>query len=1033
MSHTEEELALSPRQPLNRRRVRRISGFGQTKSNRDRVLRVATVNIGTMAGRSREVVEMLARRRVDICAVQEVRYKAQGVRIYGSGNERYKFWWSGGEERERGVGLLVREEWVENVIEVVRWNDRMMKIKMVGGKKVMHIFSVYAPQQGRANIEKEEFREKLTDKIQEVPDRDVVLIAGDLNGHIGTDRTGYENVMGEFGYGVRNEEGEEILRLCQENNLKIYSTWFKKRDEHLVTYSSGGNKTQVDFIMGSPDGIDPKDCKVIPGEACITQHRLLCMDMKMTNLKAPKGRRREKKIKVWKLKDPEVKQRFLQMLRERLGEEDSREWEVTSDIFMKVAKEVCGEATGHRQKERETWWWSEEIRQVLKEKKEAYKTWQREGTEFSRERYREICRRAKREVSRAKDTAWREWSKEINTVEGKQRMFKIAKQMRKERKDVTGGKYIKDEDNNILIEEQDIRERWKQYFASLLNEENPHNIEELPPTEGPLEEISEEEIRRALGNMKRGKATGPSGLSSDILREAGDIGVAELLKVCRKLETENVPVSWKDSTTVAIYKGKGDALECGKHRGIRLLEHPMKIWEKVMENRLRKLVVIDEIQFAYQEGRSTMDAIFIVRQVQEKYTKKKKRVYHIFVDLEKAFDRIPREAIRWALRRQMVPERLVNQVMALYVGTTSRVRTGAGMTEKFEIGVGVHQGSALSPLLFILIMQEATRNLRNGEVMELLYADDLVIMAEERDDVVERFNRWKENLEERGMKINMEKTKVMITGEAPAKREEVGRFPCGCCGKGVGNNSIYCTLCRKWCHKRCSGLRDLRRAGNNFICPACVRGPLEAREREVEVEGEKLKVVDSFSYLGDKLSCESGAEAATKHRVAVAWAKWREIGSLLVNKSIPLGSRANVYEACVRSVMLYGAETWPTTREIERRVRSADCRMLRYMAGVRWEDYVSNEEVVRRCGLEDVVSVMRRRRLRWYGHVERRDEEHILRRAMEMEVAGRRPRGRPRKTWRETIEEDMRGLGLRRRDVYDRGKWRGLIARPTPT
>merc|ERR1712121_423716 len=101
--------------------------------------------------------------------------------------------------------------------------------------------------------------------------------------------------------------------------------------------------------------------------------------------------------------------------------------------------------------------------------------------------------------------------------------------------------------------------------------------------------------------------------------------------------------------------------------------------------------------------------IFIIRQLKEKYQEKKLKLYHVFVDLEKAFDRVPREVIRWALRRQKVPERLINLIMALFHDTKSRVKTLAGISEDFDIEVGVHQGSSISPLLFIIVMEEVTK------------------------------------------------------------------------------------------------------------------------------------------------------------------------------------------------------------------------------------------------------------------------------------------------------------------------------------
>ena len=133
------KMAISPGQPLNGQRVRRIPRWGAGTENvrrKDEVIRVCTVNIGTLLGKRREVVEMLARRRVDICCIQEVRYKNQGTTAFGSNEEKYKFWYHGNKDGTNGVGILVRQELVERVLNVERYSDRPMKIIMILSKTV---------------------------------------------------------------------------------------------------------------------------------------------------------------------------------------------------------------------------------------------------------------------------------------------------------------------------------------------------------------------------------------------------------------------------------------------------------------------------------------------------------------------------------------------------------------------------------------------------------------------------------------------------------------------------------------------------------------------------------------------------------------------------------------------------------------------------------------------------------------------------------------------------------------------------------
>ena len=135
-----------------------------------------------------------------------------------------------------------------------------------------------------------------------------------------------------------------------------------------------------------------------------------------------------------------------------------------------------------------------------------------------------------------------------------------------------------------------------------------------------------------------------------------------------------------------------------------------------------------------------------------------------FVDIEKAFDRVPRKVMEWAMRKKGLSEAIVWAVMNLYDGAKTRVMVGSAYSEEFEVKVGVHQGSVLLPLLFAIVVDVITENARRGVVNESLYADDLVIMSEDMEDLKERFWNWKDALESKGLKINSRKTKLMVSG-----------------------------------------------------------------------------------------------------------------------------------------------------------------------------------------------------------------------------------------------------------------------------
>ena len=166
----------------------------------------------------------------------------------------------------------------------------------------------------------------------------------------------------------------------------------------------------------------------------------------------------------------------------------------------------------------------------------------------------------------------------------------------------------------------------------------------------------------------------------------------------------------------------------------------MKVYERIIDSRIREQVAVDEIQFGFMPGKGTADATFILRQTQEKALEGNRELFIAFVDLEKAYDRVPREVIYWCLRKGGVSEKLVRVIKGLYQDSRTTVQCGAGSTGSFPVNVGLHQGSVLSPFLFALVVDTVSESAKRPLPNDLLHADYLAIVAESEEELQGKVN-----------------------------------------------------------------------------------------------------------------------------------------------------------------------------------------------------------------------------------------------------------------------------------------------------
>ena len=255
------------------------------------------------------------------------------VRAHESWEKDKRFFTVDRRAVETEWGVIMSPEFKDKVVEVSRPSDRLIKLKLVIAGEIFNIVSAYAPQSGETEKIKEEFLKDWEDVMSRVPRTEKIVVRADLNGHVGKNPGVFQRVHGGKGCGQRNRE---ILESMESLDLALVNTFFNKNEEHLITYKSGGNSSQIDFIMTRrADLKEMRDCKVILGEEVVSQHRLLCAVLRT---KEAKQRRmtREKRIQIWTLKGEKVTE-----YRDKVEEEYQLEADTNAEESWKLFKKVA--------------------------------------------------------------------------------------------------------------------------------------------------------------------------------------------------------------------------------------------------------------------------------------------------------------------------------------------------------------------------------------------------------------------------------------------------------------------------------------------------------------------------------------------------------------------------------------------------------------------------------------------------------------------------------------------------------------------
>ena len=254
------------------------------------------------------------------------------------------------------------------------------------------------------------------------------------------------------------------------------------------------------------------------------------------------------------------------------------------------------------------------------------------------------------------------------------------------------------------------------------------------------------------------------------------------------------------------------------------------------------------------------------------------------------------------MRKSQVVEKYVKVVHDMCEDSVTTVRCAVGITERFKVEVGLHQGSTLSPSLFAMVIDRLIDEVRQEPPWNMMFANDIVICSESKEQVERSLERWRYALERRGIKVSKSKTEYM------------------CVNERVDGETVL-------------------------------------------LQGVEVPKVKEFRYLGSTVQCSGGCGSEVKRRVQAGWNNWRRVSGVICNRR--LSACASFYKTVVRPAMLYGLETVPLTKKQEAELAVAELKMLRFSLGVTRTDKIKNEVIRGTAQARQIGDKIRKARLRW--------------------------------------------------------------------
>lgn len=950
--------------------------------------RIAQWNIRTLMERTRlaQVEKEMKRYKIEILGLSEVRWNGCGEMKTTDGST---FLHSGLENGSNyGVGFLMSNEVRKSLLDWNPVSERIITMRIRTRARNLNLVQCYAPTEVADQEAKDAFYESLTATLGELNKGEIVIMMGDFNAQIGNDNSGMEHIMGKHGMGRRTDNGDRLVELCQQNDYVIGGTIFPHKTIHKYTWKSPLNaRNQIDHLCISRKWRHSLlDVRTRRGADMHSDHELLTADvqLKVAAIRRISNGNRNRKFNIAKLKDPATRRAYTDKLGELTG----------TSGWQEAHRKAAEETLGIQQRRPSKQWISDDTWRLIEERRALKLQLNHAHTPDLRSSYAEKNKQVKKAARRDKRRFMNTFASEAEAAAERYDMRTLYRKVRTmSNKGHNRNQPIKDKNGNSLVTEDQQMARWKEHFDELLNfdsidvengaaevDDNAaqganNTIRTAPP--------SKTEIVEAIRKLKNNKAAGTDGIPAELFLANPTVSAAALHPhIIEAWNAETFESDWKKGVIVKLPK-KGDLRQCNNWRGITILNVINKIMAHIIHGRIINHLesTLRDEQAGFRANRGCIDQSNTIRLIVEQSLEYQSPLYMVFVDFEKAFDRIDREAIWRTLAKRNIPAKIVRLIRALYDNASCSVLHCGKLSDEFSVKSGVRQGCILSPLLFITVLDEVLREtVQQGQqgiwwtltkkLDDLDFADDVCLLSNSISDIQAKLRRLYSAGLKRGLKINIGKTKLM-------------------------------------------------RINTNNSTP-------------VEINGTPIEEVSEFCYLGSMISTDGGTATDIQSRITKARAAYGGLSSVWNADTLTIRTKMRIFNACVLSVLLYGSETWRIVGSEITKAQIFVNRCLRRILRIFWPNRISNEELHARAEHEPLEAVIKRRKWRWIGHTLRKPQTSVTRIALDWNPQGKRRQGRPRNTWRRTVENELGKAGATwneaKSTAANRVRWRTFSA-----